>query len=139
MTGIIIFGCVVLALLFLVLAFSIRWIHSILESFVSILDVWLILIFGGLLIGAIELLMKLFEEGIGHAFLIVVLIVVVISVAGAVLAFFGYLALLAGEIALMVALYAGAAVHYVLDFLGKYSELAMKYFLSVINKQVDRA
>ena len=109
---------------------------ALLDTMFDMLGIFAILILGGAVILVIELIVSIFGGGFWNAFWWIVGILVIGYFVGGFIALIGSLFLLAFEVALYVATFIYGILDLVLEKLGEWSELGLKYFLGIINQKI---
>lgn len=109
---------------------------ALLDTMFDMLEIIAILILGGVVIVVIEIIVMIFGGGFWNAFWWIVGILVVGYLLGAFIALIGSVFLLAFELALYVAAFIYGIFDLILEKLGEWSELGLKYFLGIINQKI---
>ena len=136
MVSLVILGCTVLSLFFMATTLIIKGMSALLDTMFDMLGIFAILILGGAVILVIELIVSIFGGGFWNAFWWIVGILVIGYFVGGFIALIGSLFLLAFEVALYVATFIYGILDLVLEKLGEWSELGLKYFLGIINQKI---
>ena len=136
MVSLVILGCVIMSLFFMTTTTVLKGMSALLDTMFDMLGVFAILILGGVVIAVIEIIVMIFGGGFWNAFWWIVGILVVGYFVGSFIALIGSLFLLAFELALYVATFIYGILDLILEKLGEWSELGLKYFLGIINQKI---
>ena len=136
MVSLTILGCIVMSYFFMAATSIIKGISALFDTMFDMLEVWAILLLGGVGILAIELLVMLFGGGFWTIFWTVVAIIAICALLGTFLSLIGAILLYIFEIALYVVTFVFSVLELVLEKLGEWSELGLKFFLGTINKKI---
>ena len=139
MVALSILGCMLMAYFFMALTAIIKGISAFLDTMVEMIEIWAILLLGGVGILIIELLVKLFGGEFWTIFWIVVGIIVVCVIFGAIIGLIGTILVFGLEVAIFALGFAYSILDLILGKLGEWSELGLKFFLGLINKQIVRS
>lgn len=136
MVSLTILGCVVMSYFFMATTSIIKGISAFFDTMFDMLEVWAVLLLGGVGILAVELLVALFGGGFWTIFWTVVAIIAVCVLLGSFLSLIGSILLFVFEIALYVVTFVYSILELVLEKLGDWCELGLKFFLGTINKKI---
>lgn len=136
MVSLTILGCIIMSYFFMATTSIIKGISALFDTMFDMLEVWAILLLGGAGILVIELLVMLFGGGFWTIFWTVVAIVAICALLGSFLSLIGAILLYIFEIALYVVSFVYAVLELVLEKLGEWCELGLKFFLGTINKKI---
>lgn len=136
MVSLIIMGCIVMSYFFMITTTIIKGISALLETMFDMLEVWAILLLGGIGIGVIELIVAVFGGSFWTIFWTIVGIVVVCALLGSIISLIGSIFLFVFELAMQLASLIYALIETLLEQIGDWSEMGLKYFLGTINKNI---
>ena len=136
MVSLTILGCVVMSYFLMATTSIFKGISALFDTMFDMLEVWAVLLLGGVGILAVELLVGLFGGSFWSIFWTVVGIVAVCALLGTILSVVGAILLYVFEIALYIVVYVFGFLKLALDKLGDWSELGLKFFLGTINKKI---
>lgn len=136
MVSFIIMGCIVMSYFLMATTTILKSLSALIDTMMDMLEVWAILLLGGLGIGAIELIVAIFGGSFWSIVGAVAVIVVVCIFLGGILSIIGSILLFLFEIAIQIASIVLGLVDAALEQLGNWSELGLKYFLGTINKHI---
>lgn len=136
MVSLTILGCVIMSYFFMAVTAILKGISALFDTLIDMLEVWAILLLGGIGILAVELLVALFGGGFWSILGTVVVIIAVCALLGSFLSLIGSILLFIFEIAMQVVTFIFSILDMALEKLGDWCELGLKFFLGTINKKV---
>ena len=136
MSSLVILGCIIMSYFFMAAMSILKNISALFDTMFDMLEVWAILLLAGAGILAMELLVSLFSGGFWTIVLTVVFIVVLFMVLGSFLSIIGSIMVVIFEVALQVVAFVYSIFELILEKLGDWCELALKFFLGTINKKI---
>ncbi|MBQ8804196.1 MAG: hypothetical protein IJZ53_11220 [Tyzzerella sp.] len=132
MISLIILGCIAMSYFFMATTMIIKGISALMDTMLDMVEVWAILLLGGIVIGAVELIVAIS----GASFWAIVGVIIICVLVGWVFGIIGAIFLVIFELAMYAALFAYGILDLILEKLGEWSELGLKYFLGIINRKI---
>ena len=132
MIPLIILGCIVMSYFFMTTTIIIKGVSALINTMKDMVEVWAILLLGGIVIGVVELIVAAF----GASFWAIVGIIIVCVLLGWLFGIMASIFIIALEVAMYIVSFAYIILDMILEKLGEWSEMGLKYFLGIINTKV---
>ena len=129
----VIFFSVIIALVFLLLSVILKGMAALVEATMEMVDVLVVLLFGGGIILILDLLVDMFCGRFWDVVILIVVLCLVVYVGSLIFGAIAGLLALVGELILLVCSWTYALI----DIFGEKCEAGLMYFLGVINKKIS--